>query len=104
MKLFTLLIVLFFSLNAFGGESCPGKVTEIMDHSRLDLCDGHFSFRLSSTGNTYLCSLSNKGDSMVLAAYVSGKTISPRLSPPIPGDCKSFDSNYIKPSYIRIAE
>lgn len=100
--IFCTLIIFSFTVSA--GEDCPGKVTEIMDHSSLSLCDSHLAFRLDSTGTTYLCAISERSDSMVLTAYAAGKTISPRLDPPVQGNCLSYTSNYIAPAYIRILD
>lgn len=102
MKQYLLLLLFFMSFSVVASEDCPGTVTEIMDHSNLTLCEDGMAFRLTSTGNTYLCTISAESVTLVTTAYVAGKKISPRLEPPVPGNCNSFASNYITPSYIRM--
>jgi hypothetical protein len=103
MKKIILCALMAFSFSVSAEISCSGKVTEIMDHSTLSYCDGHLAYRLVSTGNTYLCAISERSDSMVLAAYMADKTISARLATtPSENECKSYTSNYISPLYIKI--
>jgi hypothetical protein len=98
-----LLLICFLSVPVIAAEYCPGKVSEIMDHSNSALCGEGVAFRLTSTGNTYLCTISDRSISMVITAYIAGKTINPRLEPPTPGNCNSFSAgSYITPSHIRM--
>lgn len=93
------LTLLMFSFSVFASENCPGKITIILDYPSQ--CNGELAFQLDSTGSKWLCSLSNKSNSMLLTAYAAGKKINPRLVLSKAGDCKSI-TNYQKPLYMSI--
>jgi len=100
MKKLLLFVLLVISSNVNAVvESCPGKVIMILDFPVK--CSGRMGYKLDVTGTRWLCSLSKNGDSMILTAYTTGKTIDARLALPTPGACASI-TQYQLPSYIRM--
>lgn len=100
-KLASAFILLFTTFTVFADENCPGKVTAILDYPVY--CDGNLAFKLDVSGGKWICSLSDKSDSIVLLAYSTGKTLDPRLELPTPGDCSSV-THYQKPIYLSVRD
>jgi hypothetical protein len=82
-------------LNAMAVPNCPGSVTEILEWPSK--CGGNLAYKLDSVPGKWLCTTSSKGESLVLTAYVTGKTLTARLAADLP--CNEVES-YHTPLYI----
>jgi hypothetical protein len=98
-----LVLGLFFILSspAYAVLDCVGKVERILEWPQQ--CNGNLAFILDNnkSNGKYVCTLSSKSESMVLAAFMAGKNISFRLG--ISGEtCEGLTSHYLKPTYIHV--
>ena len=98
-KLLICLSFSVFSSSVTAATTCPGKVTEIMEWSAM--WDGNLAYRVDSTGSSWLCTISDKSGSMVLAAFASGKTIEPRLNADI--SCSDVEQYHV-PMYLKLLD
>ncbi|KGJ88796.1 hypothetical protein [Colwellia psychrerythraea] len=98
MNKYVLLLALT-PLVSFASEDCNGKVSYIMDHPSW--CESHLAFKMDIIPEKWICSLSERSDSMILTALASDKVISARLALQIPGKCQAI-GHYQKPEYISL--
>ncbi len=95
--IFITILLSVVTFPAIASTACSGKVHRILDWPAK--CNGHLAFKIDSTGDVWLCALSDKGDSMVLTAYAADKNMSVRLELPTPDSCESA-THYIIPLYM----
>jgi hypothetical protein len=75
---------LLYSPNLFALE-CDGYITEV--RSSASECSGHYSYKISSNDDYWICSDSDFVDSVILSTYLSQKTVLATL--PGSGSCQT---------------
>ena len=77
---------------------CDGHVTEVVDWPGK--CNGQFAYKTDNNNAKWFCSLSDKSNSLILAAYVSKNKVRTRVA--APGEtCENLSTNYLVPDFIR---
>jgi hypothetical protein len=66
------ILLLFFSAQLLAVD-CTGYITEI--RGSASECSGHYSYKVSSNDDYWICSDSDFIDSMIISAYLSQKTV-----------------------------
>jgi hypothetical protein len=96
-KIIVITILLLASQFSLAATSCAGKVTDILDWP--EKCNGNIAFKTDTTGAKWICTLSDKSASMILAAAMGEKMVSSRVGLQTEGDCTSINQ-YTTPEYI----
>ena len=68
-----LIISLFTGVTNASDINCQGKVTYVMDYPNQ--CNGNMSFKTTGSKGIWVCPPSDKGNSLLLTAFATGKEI-----------------------------
>jgi hypothetical protein len=100
LKKILILLVLIFPISSHALD-CIGQVKEVLDWP--EQCDGKVAFLLDNSNGKYICTISDKGEAMVLAAVVSGKHVGVRLTSN-DTSCEAIASHYLSPLYMSLKD
>jgi hypothetical protein len=71
-KILAMFLLLIVNAKTFAFQ-CEGTITEVLGDTLQ--CNGHFALRISENENYWICSDSDKSDSLILTAFATGLTV-----------------------------
>lgn len=90
----------FFAQTTLADFGCTGPVRVVMEWP--DHCDGRLAYMADANNSKWVCTLSQRSESMVLAAVASGLKLTTVFPDSVNATCATLDTHYLSPRYIMV--